>query len=91
MEHTLPLAYPFSLLGLDLYHDPMGEYGYFLTLPIAAPSLGQYSTTLPITLTEQSAVAGKYSVEASATGYTNQSVNLDISEGSATQNFTLTP
>jgi hypothetical protein len=71
--------------------DPPSEYGYTLTLPIAAPSLGQYSTPLPITLTAQSAVAGKYSVEASAAGYTTQSVNLDISARSASQNFTLTP
>ena len=69
--------------------DPMGEYGYFLTLPIAAPSLGQYSTTLPITLTAQSAVVGEYSVEASATGYTNKSVNLGISAGSVTHNYFL--
>jgi hypothetical protein len=80
-----------SQVSILIPDHPMGEYGYTLTLPIAAPSLGQYSTPLPITLTAQSAVAGKYSVEASATGYTTQSVNLDISAGSATQNFTLTP
>jgi len=70
----------------------LGDYGYNLTLlPIAAPSLGPYSTHLPITLTSQPTVAGKYSVEASATGYSTKSVNLDISAGSLTQNFPLIP
>ena len=40
---------------------------YVLTLPVAAPLLGQYGTgALPIALSAQAAVAGKYLVEASA-------------------------
>ncbi len=64
---------------------------YALTLPIGAPVLGQYSSTLPIALTAQSTMAGKYAIEASATGYQKQSVNTDISAANATQNFTLVP
>lgn len=74
----------------------IGDYAYDLTLPIGAPSLGQYSTTLPITLTAQSAVAGMYTIQGSAqtstTVYTTPSPSpVNITEGSATQNFTLTP
>ena len=66
--------------------------GYSLALPVGAPLLGQYGAgTLPITLSAQSAVAGKYTVEASALGYTTQSVAKDISAANATQNFTLIP
>lgn len=64
---------------------------YTLTLPVAAPLLGTYSTMLPITFNPQAAVAGQYSVEASATGYLSQSANVDISAVDAVQNFTLVP
>ena len=65
---------------------------YTLTLPIDAPLLGQYGAgTLPIALAAQPAVAGKYTVEASATGYQTQSVSADISAANAIQNFTLVP
>ena len=71
---------------------PIGDYGYSLTLPIGAPSLGPYITPLPIMFVQQPpAVAGHYIVQASATGYTTQSVNADISAADATQNFLLTP
>lgn len=76
--------------------DPPGDYGYNLTLlPIGAPSLGPYATPLPIVFTRQpAAVAGHYTVQASATGYTTKSSlsPVDISGGDATsQDFTLTP
>ena len=64
---------------------------YTLTLPVGAPMFGQYSATLPIVLAPQATVAGKYTVEASATGYQTQSVSKDISAADATQNFTLVP
>lgn len=65
---------------------------YTLTLPIGAPLLGQYGAgTLPIALAAQSAVAGKYTVSASAGGYTTQSAGKDISAADATQDFTLLP
>lgn len=68
---------------------PPGAYG--LTLPSGAPMLGQYSATLPIALNPQSAVAGKYTVEASATGYLTQSFSKDISAADVTKNFVLVP
>lgn len=71
---------------------PIGDYGYNLPLPIGAPSLGPYATPLPIVFTQQPpAVAGHYTVQASATGYLTQSFDKDISAIDATQNFTLTP
>ncbi|MBU1663761.1 DUF4382 domain-containing protein, partial [Patescibacteria group bacterium] len=64
---------------------------YVLTLPVDAPLLGQYGTgTLPIALSTQAAVAGKYLLEASAEGYKTQQVSRDVSAG-ATQDFTLVP
>jgi hypothetical protein len=64
---------------------------YSVALPSAAPLLGQYGTgTLPIALTPQSAIAGKYAVEASADGFQTQSTNVDISIADVIQNFTLT-
>ncbi len=69
---------------------PSGAYA--LTLPTGAPLLGQYGAgTLPIALAAQSGVAGKYAVEASATGYQTQSANVDISTADATRSFTLVP
>ena len=74
---------------------PTGDYEYNLTLPIAAPSRGPYSTPLPIVFTQQPAsIAGHYTVQASATGYATKSSlsPVDISGGDATsQDFALTP
>jgi hypothetical protein len=75
---------------------PTGDFAYALTLlPIGAPSLGPYATPLPILFTQQPAsVAGKYTVQASATGYSSKSSlsPVDISGGDApSQDFTLTP
>jgi len=65
---------------------------YMLTMPIGNPVLGQYTAgALPITLVPQDGVAGKYTVEASATDYQTQSVIADISAGDAIEIFTLTP
>lgn len=72
--------------GLDLSAGPAS---YSLALPVAAPLLGQFGT-LPITLTPTS-TGGKYTAEASATGYTTQTANVDVSAGDVTQNFTLVP
>jgi len=72
--------------------NPTGDFAYNLTLPIAAPSLGPYSASLPIVFTQQpAAVAGHYTVQASATGYVTQSFNEDISLGNAAQDFSLVP
>jgi len=71
--------------------DDSASGAYTLTLPTGAPQLGQYSAALPIVLVAQAGVAGKYTVEASASGYQNQSVSKDISAADATQNFILVP
>ena len=75
--------------------NPTGDFAYNLTLPIAGPSLGPYSTPLPIVFTQQpAAVAGHYTVQASATGYATKSSlsPVDISGGDVTnQDFTLVP
>ncbi|MBI3357432.1 MAG: DUF4382 domain-containing protein, partial [Nitrospirae bacterium] len=81
---------------------PVGDYGYGLILPIAAPSLGSYGTgTLPITpnATGQGAVAGVYTVYGSAqtptTAYATQAPapsSVNISAGDRLdQDFTLAP
>jgi len=63
---------------------------YTLVLPVVAPQLGQYgSGTLPIALVNQPAAAGKYAVEATATGFTPQAFDKNIALGDATQNFAL--
>jgi hypothetical protein len=68
--------------------------GYKLEkLPAVAPQLGQYSTTLPIALTTQTTTTpgtGKYTVNASLSGYQSQPATIDISGGNMVQNFTLT-
>ncbi|MEK7435879.1 MAG: DUF4382 domain-containing protein [Pseudomonadota bacterium] len=65
---------------------------YTLTLPAGAPMFSQYLTGwAPTALAAQAGVAGKYSVEGSATGYVTQSVSTDISAADATQDFILVP
>lgn len=65
---------------------------YLMTLPVGAPRFGQYATgTLPIALAEQAAVAGTYTIAASATGYQTQSVTQSISATDATLHFQLAP
>ena len=63
---------------------------YSLSLPTAAPMLGVYGTgTLPIVATAQTALAGKYTAEASATGYVTQSAAVDITIANVVKNFVL--
>jgi len=78
-----------KFVAADDLASPPGAYA--LTLPAGAPMLGQYSATLPIALLAQTSVAGKYTVEASATGYQTQSVSKDLSTADATQDFVLVP
>jgi hypothetical protein len=70
---------------------PPGDSTYALPLPIAAPSLGQYSVVLPIPLTAQGAVAGMYTLRASAEGYATQSSNVDLSGGDVVRDVALVP
>lgn len=63
---------------------------YSMTLPIGAPRFGQYgSGALPIALTAQPAIAGKYAIEASAAAHQAQSQAVDAAAGDATVDFTL--
>ncbi|HLG22802.1 MAG TPA: DUF4382 domain-containing protein [Candidatus Manganitrophaceae bacterium] len=67
---------------------------YLLTLPIGAPSLGSYGDgALPITLTADGAIAGKYQIEVSAEGFAVQTGPvIDITSGPVTdQDFNLSP
>lgn len=72
--------------------DELSGGAYSLTLPIGEPLLGQFGTgILPIALPMQVGLTGKYSVAASATGYSTQSVSKDIFAADATQAFVLVP
>ena len=78
---------------------PIGDYQYNMTLPTAAPWLGQYSTTLPIALSatvpDQSTVAKIYTIQGSAhvgtTVYATQTPPASAKDITAnqTQDFTL--
>ena len=72
--------------------DDLASGAYTLTLPVGAPLLGQYGAgTLPIALSAQSALAGQYTAEASATGFQTRSSSQNISTADATQDFALVP
>jgi hypothetical protein len=63
-------------------------------LPVAAPRFAVYSSTLPLVFAASASTsAGKYSVEASATGYATKSVDgVDISTTNQSNvNFALVP
>lgn len=62
---------------------------YSMTLPVAAPMVGQYGTTLPIVLTPEGGVAGKYSIEAQAEGYAPQSKPADYTTDPVLVDFIL--
>jgi hypothetical protein len=65
---------------------------YTMSLPTGAPLLGQYGTgALPISFSEQTASAGKYTAEASAAGYQTQSFDIDVSAADAAHDFILAP
>ncbi|MEO8838366.1 MAG: DUF4382 domain-containing protein [Herbaspirillum sp.] len=59
-------------------------------LPTAAPQFGQYSPTLPITLTTRTDTTpgtGKYTVQATADGYASKTATLDLNTADQTSNF----
>lgn len=65
-------------------------------LPTAAPQLGKYSATLPITFAAQTNTTpgtGKYALAASANGYTSQAnASVDVNTANQTGvNFSLVP
>lgn len=70
----------------------LADANYALTLPAGAPLVGNYGTgSLPIALEPVPAAAGLYFIEASAPGYTAQSVTKNLSSVDVTQNATLVP
>jgi hypothetical protein len=80
--------------------NPVGDYAYALTLPTGVPSLGPYSTPLPIVFTAQPAsVGGAYEMRGSGqtatTVYATQAPSpllVNISGGDAlNQNLALNP
>ncbi|WP_420475744.1 DUF4382 domain-containing protein [Noviherbaspirillum sp. ST9] len=78
---------PVASIRYSAANGTTGEYG--LPLPLAAPRYGQYSSTLPISFTAQTALAGKYALQAGATGYQTQSADIDLTSANLTRNFTL--
>jgi len=79
-----------TLAATPLPSVQTGDFSYIQTLPTGAPLLAPYGP-LPITpvTTGQSGVAGLYTVQAAATGYTTQSFP-NIATGT-TRNFDLIP
>ena len=70
----------------------LADANYALTLPAEAPLVGNYgSGSLPIALVPVPAAAGMYLIEASAPGYTAQSVTKNLSSADVTQSATLVP
>ena len=70
----------------------LADANYALTLPTAAPLVGNYgSGSLPIALDPVPAAAGLYLIEGSAPGYTAQSVTKNLSGADLTQDATLVP
>lgn len=63
---------------------------YTLSLPVSASLLGKFGT-LPIALTADTALAGKYAIEASATGFATQTFAADIGSANVTKDLALAP
>jgi hypothetical protein len=62
-----------------------------MTLPTAVPLLGQFSLSRPIALVAQTGSPGKYSVEARASAYQSQTVDVDLSGANGVADFVLLP
>ncbi len=88
-KQTLGTAGPTVTVGFTVVDD-LAPGPYALTLPTGAPKLGAFGT-LPITFADQAGVAGKYTLVASAPGYTPDSADVDLGAGNVTQDFALAP
>jgi hypothetical protein len=64
---------------------------YSMALPVAAPMVGQYGTGRPIAYHAHPAAEGKYTVEATASGYRTQVAAIDVSRLNLIMNFNLIP
>jgi hypothetical protein len=67
----------------------LGTYSFHL--PTAAPQKAAYSSTGPLTFTADTAVAGKYTIQAQAPGRATTDKPADISGGSTVVNFNWGP
>ena len=68
--------------------DELAAGAYALILPIGPPRFSQYAAGwAPSALAAQAAMAGKYTIEASATGYQTQSAAKDLSAADVSQVF----
>lgn len=80
-----------SVPKIEVAHDnadaTTGNYSF--TLPITAPRLATYSTTLPLTFSSQAASAANYTLEAFATGYVTQSKAVTVGAVPVVNDFTL--
>ncbi|MDO8990302.1 MAG: DUF4382 domain-containing protein [Sideroxyarcus sp.] len=86
---TAPTTVTVKFVAADDASTPSGAYA--LNLPVDAPLLGQFTSTLPIAMTAQSGVAAQYTLEATANGYQTQSINVDVSAADLVQDFVLGP
>ncbi|WP_224082513.1 DUF4382 domain-containing protein [Cupriavidus laharis] len=67
-----------------------GAYSLYATepaLPVAAPVIGTYQAALPITLQPDNAAGGKYGVQATSSGGTVVTQQVDVNAADVTQNF----
>lgn len=72
---------------IEVAHKPVDATlgTYSLRLPVAAPVKGAYATgTATLTLTPDTAVAGKYTIQAQAPGRTVQEKPVTVTSGTAT-------
>jgi len=80
--------------AVEIAYVNANELGlYSLTLPIDPPVLAEYLLPLPLVFTPQAGSAGKYTIEAAATGYVTQTTTppINLSSGDVTRDFTLIP
>ncbi len=64
---------------------------YSFTVPLEAPRVGAYSATLPVALVADAPAAGKYTMEANATGFAKSASAVTVTSAGVVQNFTLAP
>jgi hypothetical protein len=64
---------------------------YTMSLPTAVPQVGKFGQLPIVFAADQTAVAGKYTLEASATGFAKQTSEVNISQANVSKSFTLVP
>jgi hypothetical protein len=81
-----------TLVQIQSDDADLADGSYTMTLPVAAPLVGNYGAgTLPISLAPVPTAAGQYFIQASAAGYTTQSITRNLSAADVTQNANLVP